>query len=356
MTPYHRLARESPDFEHWRLPVAALIGIGLFGFASVALAALMLVLLLAFGADPDAWLQLAGTNLALDHPSVLAFQLLSIAVLIPCVLVPVAILWRRHVGYLHSVQGRVRWRWLGRCLVLGFVVVSISLALAVVVSAVVDGEPVRFESLDGRAVASLAIVLLVVPFQATAEEYVFRGGLLQLIGSWTRWAVIPVVVTSLLFAAGHLYNLWGLVSVFCFGVIAAVMTIRTGGLEAAIGLHISNNIVLMVLDLVGVIDASGEGAGLLNEVVPTVLMCVVYWLLVERSARRRGLRRKRPPLPAPPAPTPQYVVVPPPPYVPAFGDEAEPGPVSAPMPAAAPRPPVPPNAPPYPGDPGVWGN
>lgn len=350
MTPYHRLARETPNFEHWRLPVAALVGIGVYGFLSGLLAIGWMVTLLVAGSDPDTILDTAGTEIAVDRPSVLAFQLASIALLIPCVLGPVAVFWRRHVGYLHSVEGRLRWRWLGTCAVLALAVVGVSLGLGVAVSAAAGDESVSLDPLDARALGSIAVVLLLVPFQAAAEEYVFRGGLLQLIGSWTRWAAIPVVATSLLFAAGHLYDFWGLVSVFLFGVIAAVMTIRTGGLEAAIALHVANNAVLMVLDVVGLVDSSGEGAGVVNEVLPSTVMCLVFWGLVELLARRSGLVRRRAPLPEPPS-VPVYVFVPPPPYVPA--GELPPAPAAT-VPVA-PRPELPPNAPAYPGDPGVWG-
>lgn len=357
MTPYHRQARESPDFEHWRLPVATLTGIGVYAFVSVLLLIVWMVGLLVAGVDVDAWLDLAGTEIALDRPSVLAFQLLSIALMIPCVLGPVAVFWRRHVGYLHSVQGRLRWGWLGRCCALAFLVVGASLGLSLVVAAM-TGEDVRVGTLDGSGTAALAVVLLLVPFQAAAEEYVFRGGLLQLVGSWTRWAAVPVVVTSLLFAAGHVYDFWGLVSVFVFGVVAAIVTIRTGGLEAAIALHVANNVVLMVLDLVGLVDSSGEGAGFLDEVVPSTVMCVLFWALVEVSARRRGLQRRRDPLPDV-VRRPVFRFVPPPPYVPPGGSGAHvaPGPATptAVVHPAVPRPEVPQNAPPYPGDPGVWG-
>ncbi|GAA3537883.1 CAAX amino protease [Aeromicrobium flavum] len=356
MTPYHRLVRDSPDFAHWRLPVAALLGAVAYAFLALGIVLVAMVVLAIAGNDPEAWLDAMSDEVPLDDPGELAFQLGVIAAMLPCVLVPVAVVWRRHVGFLHSVAGHLRWGWLGRCAVLAFVVVGVSLGLAVVVAAIGGDESVRFDSLDGRAVASLLVVLLLVPFQAAAEEYVFRGGLLQLIGSWTRWAAVPVLATSVLFAAGHLYDFWGLVSVFAFGVIAAVMTIRTGGLEAAIGLHVANNVVLMVLDLVGLVDSSGEGAGLLDEVVPSTLMCLVYWALVEWFARRGGLQRRRAPLPPLPTPAPAYRVVPPPPYVPP-GEMppvvAPPAPPAAPV--AAPRPEVPSNAPFYPGDPGVWG-
>lgn len=353
-TPYHRLARESPDFAHWRLPVAAVAGTGLYLALTIVLVVVAALVVVGSGASFDAWLDSIGATVDTDEPGALLFQLLSIVLLLPCVLVSVAVIWRRHVGYLHSVVGHVRWRWLGWCAVLAFVVVGTALGLSIVLAAA-SGESLGFDAPGGRALLVLLIVLLVVPFQAAAEEYVFRGALMQLIGSWTRFAAVPVIATSLLFAAGHLYNVWGLVSVFLFGVIAALITIRTGGLEAAVALHVANNMVLLTLDVLGLIDSSGEGAGMWNEVVPSTVMCLVFWGLVELSARRRGLQRRRPPLPAP-APAPAYVVVPPPPYVPGPSDHA---PIpAAPVQPAAPVPPqslVPPNAPSYPGDPGVWG-
>lgn len=355
MTPYDRLARDTPGFRHWRLPVAALVGVGLYGVVSIALSVLLVIGLIVTGVDEDAWLDAASTQIAVDRPSILAFQLGTIALLLPCVLAAVALVWRPHVRYLHSVEGRVRWRWLARCTAVAFVVVAVALGLSLVVEAA-TGETLRLDSLDGPRIAGLVIVLVLVPFQASAEEYVFRGALLQLVGSWTHRAAIPVIVTSLLFAAGHVYDLWGLLSVFLFGVIAAVMTIRTGGLEAAIGLHIANNVLLMVLDVFGLVDSSGEESGGPLEVVTSTLMALIFWAIVEAMARRSGLQRRRPPLPEPP---PRYLVVPPPPYVPpppqVPAGGATPGPSTPGDEPAGPPPPLPPNAPSYPGDPGRWG-
>lgn len=344
-TPYHRLARESPDFAHWRLPVAAVAGTGVYAALTIVLVIVTALVLVGSGASFDAWLDSMSADISTDDPGALLFQLVSIVLMLPCVLLSVAVVWRRHVGYLHSVAGHLRWSWLGWCTVLAFAVVGTALGLSIVLAAA-TGESLGFDAPGGRALLVLLVVLLVVPFQAAAEEYVFRGALLQLIGSWTRFAAIPVVATSLLFAAGHLYNIWGLLSVFLFGVVAALVTIRTGGLEAAVALHVANNVLLLTLDVLGLIDSSGEGAGMWNEVVPSTVMCLVFWGLVELSARRRGLPRRRPPLPAP---APTYVVVPPPPYVPGPADHA-PAP-AAPVPQSL----VPPNAPSYPGDPGVWG-
>lgn len=351
-TPYHRLARESPDFAHWRLPVAAVAGTAVYAALTVVLVIVTALVVVGSGASFDAWLDSMSADISTDDPGALLFQLVSIVLMLPCVLLSVAVVWRRHVGYLHSVAGHLRWGWLGWCTVLAFAVVGTALGLSIVLAAA-SGESLGFDAPGGRALLVLLVVLIVVPFQAAAEEYVFRGALLQLIGSWTRFAAVPVIATSLLFAAGHLYNVWGLVSVFLFGVLAALITIRTGGLEAAVALHVANNMVLLTLDVLGLIDSSGEGAGMWNEVVPSTAMCLVFWGLVELSARRRGLQRRRPPLPTP---APAYVVVPPPPYVPGPAGHAPAS--AAPVQPTAPVPPqalVPPNAPSYPGDPGVWG-
>lgn len=347
MTAYHRLARETPGFQHWRLPVAAVVGALFYIALSVVLAVVLAVVVVAHSGDAD-WIDSMGAEIDLDRPGVLLLQLGTIALFIPTVLGSVWLVWRPHTGYLHSVEGRLRWRWLGHCLALAFAVVGASLALSVAVSAALGDGVGGAAWPTGARAWSLLVVLLVVPFQAAGEEYLFRGALMQLIGSWTKRAAVPVVVTTLLFAAGHVYNIWGLLSVAVFGLTAAVLTIRTGGLEAAIGLHVANNVLLMVLDLVGVIDSSGEGAGFLDEVLPTALMCLVFALLVERSARRRRLVRRRPPL------TAAVTIQPVPTYPPPGAAAVVPGPFEV-VDHGTDHPKVPPNAPSYPGDPGTWG-
>ncbi len=303
VTKYNRLARETPGFEHWRLPVAAVIAAGAFGVFNILLA----VVLIALSADAAESM----TEISLEDPGILFVQLGSIAVLLPCVLIAIWAIWPKHLGYLHSVEGRFRWRWFASCFALALLIVGAFLGFSILLAAV-TGEPVEFSFPSGAKRWSLLVVMLVVPFQAAAEEYVFRGALMQLISSWTKRIWVPVLVTTALFAAGHLYNFWGLLSVAIFGLVAALVTIRTGGLEAAVALHIVNNLLLMGLDLFGLVDSSGEGAGFFNEVLPTVFMGLVFWAAVEWWARRRGLQTTRERL----EPV-EYVVVPPPPYVPA---------------------------------------
>ena len=50
--------------------------------------------------------------------------------------------------------------------------------------------------------AALVIILVLTPFQAAAEEYVFRGFLAQILGSWVRFAPVAIIVPTAIFAVG----------------------------------------------------------------------------------------------------------------------------------------------------------
>jgi membrane protease YdiL (CAAX protease family) len=99
---------------------------------------------------------------------------------------------------------------------------------------------------------TLVIVLLLVPVQAAAEEYIFRGYLMQSIGRWLRHPAFAILLPVPLFVLGHGYDLLGQIGVGLFAVAAGWLTWRTGGLEAAIALHVVNNLSAFLLSLVGV--------------------------------------------------------------------------------------------------------
>jgi membrane protease YdiL (CAAX protease family) len=310
-TPHHRLARETPAYSWWKLPVAALV------IAATYLGLVMLLIAAAAGwfavssssGSFDGWFDAAG-DLDVRRLDYFVLDLLSIVLLIPAVLIGVLTTGPRPVGYLSSVAGRLRWRWLWLTTGIAGAISLVTIGASLVVTRLTDPDEVAAPmQLDSRLATALVLIVLVVPFQAAAEEYVFRGYLMQLVGSWSRFAVVPVVVTTPLFVAGHGYEVWGLLDVAVFGLTAAVLTIRTGGLEAAIAAHAANNVVLFALDALGVISATDDsGAGPL-DVVPTVVSSILLLTVIEWAARRRGIQRQRDPLPEPPAP-----MWPPPPY------------------------------------------
>ncbi|AXT86383.1 hypothetical protein C6I20_15170 [Aeromicrobium sp. A1-2] len=300
-TSYHRLARETPVHRWWRLPLAGILGLAGYFAAGVGLLAAAAFVIYASGRDVetviDRWSE--SPELDLTAPGLFAVSMISIAILLPVVLIAVQITGPRPIGFLTSVEGRMRWRWLGRVAAVAFAVYGVALGVSLAVTAATSPGQVSAPQIDGTAVLVLALILLLTPFQAAAEEYVFRGYVLQLVGSWTRFAAIPVIVSVPLFAVGHTYGLWGLVDVGVFGLTAAYLTIRTGGLEAAIAAHIANNVVLMVVEALGIVGFSDNGGPL--ELIPTVVTSITMVLYVSRLADRLGIARTRAPIePLPP--------------------------------------------------------
>ncbi|MDP4504180.1 CPBP family intramembrane glutamic endopeptidase [Nonomuraea turcica] len=188
----------------------------------------------------------------------LAVMLLSVALVLPVVLGSARFVQGRRPGTLSSITGRLRWRQLLRYA--GLAVVSLTLGVmtqAIVFHATGLGSPIDFGWAGwDRAVPALTVIVLLVPFQATAEEYMFRGWLIQAFGTLMKSPWPGIVAGSLLFASLHGYTGWGPVDVFSFGMVMGWLTVRTCGLEAAIAMHVLNNLVAF---------APGAAAGELSE-------------------------------------------------------------------------------------------
>jgi membrane protease YdiL (CAAX protease family) len=115
-----------------------------------------------------------------------------------------------------------------------------------------------------------AAVLVLTPLQTTTEELVFRGYALQSLGLLLRNPAALAVLSALLFTAPHLMNPEverygaGLLAAgyFTIGLLLAVITLRDGRLELAIGVHAANNLVLALV-------ANYEGSVLATESVFT---------------------------------------------------------------------------------------
>ncbi len=98
------------------------------------------------------------------------------------------------------------------------------------------------------------IVITLLPIQTSAEEYLFRGYLMQGIGiaSGNRW--LPLILTSIAFGLMHYANpeiakFGNVVFVFYIGsgLFAGIMTLMDEGIELALGWHAANNMVAALL-------------------------------------------------------------------------------------------------------------
>jgi membrane protease YdiL (CAAX protease family) len=171
-----------------------------------------------------------------------------------------------------------------------------SLLLALVLpesgGAALDGTS---NDVTDRTIAFALIVVLLIPLQAAGEEYGFRGYLTQAVGGVASGRVgtaIAVVVPALLFALAHgVQDPPVFIDRFAFGLVAGVLVIATGGLEAGIAMHILNNWVFFALTLAfgDITEALAPVAGTWWLLPGTLVQSLGYLALVTWVGRRRHI-------------------------------------------------------------------
>ena len=289
---YHRLARSAERFRWWKPLTVGLV-------ATIAyllmLATFLIVVAVAGLAIPGLW-ETADHFLNdpvedLSEPGTYALGMILVALMLPAVLLATRVLGARPVGLVSSVAGRIRWGWLLRCVAIaGIVYVVAQLGAAAVTALRGESLAPRFDSSHSLALVGLA--LLLVPFQAAAEEYLFRGYLMQTLGAWFRHPAIAIALPVPLFVIGHEYETKGMVDIAAFAVVAGWLTWRTGGLEAAIALHIVNNVVVSALGAFGFVDLNATSSST-TEFVASLLMTVGFAVVAVKVADRTGIERVR---------------------------------------------------------------
>ncbi|CNE22569.1 CAAX amino terminal protease self-immunity [Mycobacterium tuberculosis] len=325
--PYHQAARN--EAHRWWRPLlgGVLLLVGGFGLAIPLMVVGMIVNAAVTGEMPDP--TATGTDSIFGNDTAdLAFNLGSLALFLPVALGAAWLVQRRRPGTLSSVAGRLRWRWMLVCCGLAIAFCVVSYGTSVVAAIAMDegsGGGDEHWVGWGRFLAPAIAIILLVPFQAAAEEYVFRGWLLQAVGACTlenarsrvgrafsavfRTPWPGIVLGSALFTAGHGYTSWGILDIFLFGAIAAWLAVRTGGLESGIALHVFNNLMAFLLPAaVGKLDME-QGSVPWQVVAADVVPMALYAAVVVLLARRMRIRRTTPGGDVPAAPDPGPVPV-----------------------------------------------
>lgn len=224
-----------------RNPVKPIMGVllGILAFVIVVPVVSQLVLRLTWlfrGRPP--FEQYQAEAMAYELPEGLVASHLGLAMLIVISVLLVRYLHGRGWGWLVSVEPGFRWRYLLACLLVALVVLNAVLWLSFAVI-----EMPRFQAAQADWAVFLAIILVTSPIQAAAEEVFFRGYVLQALGTAFNQAWVGIVGSALLFALFHgVQNPALFANRLAFGLIVGVLVWRTGGLEAAIGAHIINNV------------------------------------------------------------------------------------------------------------------
>lgn len=202
--------------------------------------------------------------------------------------------WRNIFRHNRSFDGRR----LGVYLAVAVVVV----ALGLVASAVVAPEKVGWTGWDGITIGATTIVIILVtlvaiPLQSAGEEILFRGAVAPAAGSWFRGVrpavVVAILVSAASFALVHVsIDPWFVTYLFVFSASVIVMGLISGGLEAAISFHVSNNVIAGIFNAVlagNVATTADRGAGsgfttlYIILMVMDVVMLGAVWLMERRT-------------------------------------------------------------------------
>lgn len=162
-----------------------------------------------------------------------------------------------------------------------FKALAISVAVLLIVSLIdvmIEGNQHGQNKLTA---VTFIIFLIIIPLQCIGEEYLFRGLIMQTLGSWINIPIAAVIVQSIFFAALHPYNGIGIITVLCEGIVLGFVAWKTNGLEANSALHSANNLFTQYFTLLGVtqmtsqVSLASAATGLGSQIIAAAIILYI---------------------------------------------------------------------------------
>jgi uncharacterized protein len=217
---------------------------------------------------------------------------LSMVFMLGCLVFVVCLVHRRPLLSLFTPTRAINWKNLATSFGLFFALI----ALATVIEYALNPATFEINQKLNRVLLLAPIVLVLTPIQTTTEELLFRGYLLQMMGLLTRNRAVLVIISGLLFMLPHLANpevAAGFLPIalyyFACGCFLTVVTLKSNGLETAIGIHAAMNLfIALVVNYANsaLTTSSIFFSGVINPVFSLVSFCiiaVVFYLLLFRG-------------------------------------------------------------------------
>lgn len=272
----------APRFRWWK-PLLALVMAGfLFLVATVVLSLVGMTL------DRVDLMDVASTGTVRVGPGVFLANNVALALCIPIAMVTQWVCLQQRPRWLSSVEGGLRWRWM---LLIGLAILPLWILLIGGGMLVEPPQDVRWRDYSALMIAG---ILLTTPLQAAGEEYLIRGLLGRIVASWFGAPIVgfvaSTIVTAGVFMALHgAGDPWLNAYYVAFALAGSWLTWRTGGLEAAIAIHVVNNLLSMVVvPFTDFSDMFDRQAGVADAtILINVGVLAVAVALVEFLARRR---------------------------------------------------------------------
>ena len=105
-----------------------------------------------------------------------------------------------------------------------------------------------FDIENRMSLAFIIVALILVPLQCMAEEFVFRGFLMQIFGSWFNIPVLALIIQAIAFTLVHGYNSSGQIVILLSGLVYGFLAWKSNGLEVSSAMHSVNNLFAVMLE------------------------------------------------------------------------------------------------------------
>ena len=202
------------------------------------------------------------------------FSYLSIAILLPIIYIASKIIRDRPFSSYASSRGGWNWKIYFKCLL-----IPLALYLVFEVISILMGR----ESGSNSQVSVIALILssILIPIQCIAEEYAFRGLLMQIFGSWFKIPILAIIIQALIFAIVHPYNFLGVITISVSGIIYGLLAWRTNGLEAGAAVHSINNLMAFYIVALGLgsISSTLSFWDFLTDILHTLITVIVLYYI-----------------------------------------------------------------------------
>jgi len=173
------------------------------------------------------------------------YGFLVLILFIPSIYIASKIVKDRPFSSYASSRGGWDWKLYLKCL-------AIPIAIYVVMTLISVAVQGQAHGVNRLTPLVIVVFIVLICAQSISEEFLFRGIIMQTIGSWVNIPVVAIIIPSVLFAALHPYNIIGVVTTFIVGVMFAVVAWKTNGLEAGSAIHSINNITSFMLGFSGI--------------------------------------------------------------------------------------------------------
>ena len=153
-----------------------------------------------------------------------------------------------------------------------------SLVIPFIIMIIFEGISVAFNGAEGTSHFSIGFFiacLILVPLQCIAEEYVFRGLIMQTFGSWLNIPVLAVILQSIVFGIMHGYNSLGNISIVISGLLMGILAWKSNGIEVSSAMHTANNLCLALFVMFG-LSVTSSTIELTDTVLGIALDVIIF--------------------------------------------------------------------------------